>query len=60
MHFALSTVIILTLLTQLSAAQYQVRTDEVFVIQLSPASFNVSDVDSLGRLHFGRENRIIT
>nr|CAG4650920.1 EOG090X04W0 [Simocephalus serrulatus]SVE94195.1 EOG090X04W0 [Simocephalus serrulatus] len=35
-----------------SIAQYHVRTDEVFVIQLSPTLFNVSDIDPLDQYSY--------
>nr|CAG4636955.1 EOG090X04W0 [Ceriodaphnia reticulata]SVE72893.1 EOG090X04W0 [Ceriodaphnia reticulata] len=46
MRFNLFITVFVASLTKRSVAQYQVRTDEVFVIQLSPASFNLSDVNS--------------
>ncbi len=44
MHIALSTSLFLVFFSKYCYAQYQVLTDEVFVIQLSPSLFNLSDV----------------
>nr|SVE85451.1 EOG090X04W0 [Daphnia pulicaria] len=46
MHIALSTSLFLVFFSKYCYAQYQVQTDEVFVIQLSPSLFNLSDVES--------------
>nr|CAG4649275.1 EOG090X04W0 [Scapholeberis mucronata]SVE93574.1 EOG090X04W0 [Scapholeberis mucronata] len=40
-------------LTTVVTAQYQVRTDEMFAIQLSPSSFNISESDSPDQYRYG-------
>lgn len=42
--------VLIAFLGKHSTAQYEVRTDEVFVIQLSPNLFNISDTESEGNM----------
>ena len=52
MHITFFTPIFVIFISNYCCAQYQVQTDEVFVIQLSPSLFNLSDVESSGRKMF--------
>lgn len=51
MNLVVLTTVFLAFWANNSIAQYHVRTDEVFVIQLSPSLFNVSDIDPLGMVY---------
>lgn len=49
MHIANVTSVILVLFSKYCYAHYQVQTNEVFVIPLSPSLFNLSDAGSPGK-----------
>lgn len=51
MKLVLQVVVLFILAKNRLAQHYQIQTDEVFIVQLSPSYFNISDEEPLGNVY---------